>query len=75
MGLAASSSSWLDYQSNELLDIHSYFNLDTIISFQFKRTELFVKITNIFDHYIYSEPGFPWRGRYIELGIKTNILK
>ena len=75
MGLAASSSSWLDYQSNELLDIHSYFNLDTIISLQFKRTELFVKITNIFDHYIYSEPGFPWRGRYIELGIKTNILK
>jgi len=75
MGLVESSSSWLDYQSKELLDIPSYFNLDTIISFQFKRTELFIKITNIFDHYIYSEPGFPWRGRYIELGIKANILK
>ena len=75
MGLVASSSSWLDYQSKELLDIPSYFNLDTIISYQFKRTELFIKITNVFDHYIYSEPGFPWRGRYIELGIKANILK
>jgi len=74
MGLMASSSSWLDYNSQELLNIPAYFNLDSIISFHINRYEIFTKITNIFNLYIYSEPGFPWRGRYFELGFKASIL-
>jgi iron complex outermembrane receptor protein len=74
MGLMASSSSWLDFYSQELLNIPAYFNLDSIISFQINRYELFAKATNIFNLYIYSEPGFPWRGRYFELGFKASLL-
>jgi iron complex outermembrane receptor protein len=74
MGLMASSSSWLDFYSQELLNIPAYFNLDSIISFHINRYELFAKATNIFNHYIYSEPGFPWRGRYFELGFKASLL-
>jgi len=74
MGLMASSSSWLDFSSQELLNIPAYFNLDSIISFHINRYELFAKITNIFNLYIYSEPGFPWRGRYFELGFKASLL-
>jgi len=75
LGLLASSSKWFDYKSNELLDIPSYFNLDSVLSYQMKRFEVFLKISNIFNHYFYTEPGFPWRGRYFELGFKMNLLK
>lgn len=75
LGLLASSSKWFDYKSNELLDIPYYFNLDSVLSYQMKRFELFLKISNIFNHYFYTEPGFPWRGRYFELGFKMSLLK
>jgi len=74
LGLYASSSSWFDYNSNELLTIPSYFHLDTIISYNFRKLELFLKATNVFNQYVYTEPGFPWRGRYFEFGIKANIF-
>jgi iron complex outermembrane receptor protein len=73
-GMFASSSSWLDFNSGELLDIPSYFNLDSIISYQREHLELFIKATNIFNRYFYTEPGFPWRGRYFEFGIKLDVF-
>lgn len=75
MGLWASSSSWLDYRSGEILDIPSYFNLDAVISYKLGEMELFAKITNVFNQYIYTEPGYPWRARFFELGFKANILE
>jgi len=74
MGLWTSSSSWLDFGSGELLKIPSYFNLDSVAALRFSHFEVFIKVTNIFNQFIYSEPGFPWRERYIEFGFKTNIL-
>jgi iron complex outermembrane receptor protein len=74
LGQAASSSSWLDFNTQELLDIPSYFNLDSVVSYDLGRLEIFLKATNILDSLIYTEPGFPWRGRYFELGFKVNIF-
>lgn len=75
MGLWASSSSWFDFRRGEVLDIPSYFNLDAILSYELGRVEVYAKITNVFNQYIYTEPGYPWRARFFELGIKANILE
>lgn len=74
VGLWASSSSWLDFNSGELWEIPSYFNLDSVAALRFSQFEVFIKVTNILNQFIYTEPGFPWRERYIEFGFKTNIL-
>jgi outer membrane cobalamin receptor len=74
LGLLASSSSWLDIDTSELLEIPSYFNLDVVASYRWNRVELFLKVTNVFDKFIYSELGFPWRGRYFELGFRADLL-
>jgi outer membrane cobalamin receptor len=74
LGLLASSSYWLDIDTNELLKIPSYFNLDAIAAYRWNRIELFLKVTNVFDKFIYTELGFPWRGRYFELGFRADVL-
>jgi outer membrane cobalamin receptor len=74
LGLLASSSSWLDIDTNELLEIPSYSNLDVVAAYRWNRVELFLKVTNVFDKFIYTELGFPWRGRYFELGIRADLL-
>lgn len=74
-GVLASSSSWFDFSSMDIIDIPSYFNLDCIVAYRLKDFEIFLKISNVFDVYYYTEPGFPWRGRYFEFGIKADILK
>ena len=74
LGLLASSSFWLDIDTNELLEIPSYFNLDAVAAYRWNRVELFLKVTNIFDKFIYTELGFPWRGRYLELGFRADVL-
>jgi iron complex outermembrane receptor protein len=73
-GLWASGSYWLDAASEELLDIPAYFNLDAVLAYTWGRYEVFAKISNIFDRYIYTELGFPWRGRYLEMGFKADIF-
>jgi len=73
-GLGASASSWFDFNAGKLYDIPSYFNLDAIASYDFARFQVFLKVGNIFDAYFYTEPGFPWRGRFIEIGVKVQIL-
>lgn len=77
-GLLGSKSWWWNTRTNPatLLTIPSYFNLDGIVSFELRdRYQLFVKLGNIFDHDFYTEPGFPWRGRYFEVGLRLDVLK
>ncbi len=73
-GLWASGSYWLDIDSGEFLDIPAYVNLDAVLAYTWGRYEVFAKISNLFDRYIYTELGFPWRGRYFELGFKVDLF-
>jgi len=73
-GLGASASSWFDFNAGKLYDIPSYFNLDAIAAYDFAHFQVFLKAGNVFNAYFYTEPGFPWRGRYVELGIKASVL-
>jgi outer membrane receptor protein involved in Fe transport len=75
-GLLGSKSWWYDSRSQTLLDIPRYFDLDIIASYTFReRYEIFFRLGNIYDDYFYTEPGFPWRGRYVEVGVKLDVLK
>jgi len=73
-GLLASSSSWLDTNTSEILEIPSYYNLDAVIAYRWNRVELFLKVTNIFDSFMYTELGFPWRSRYFEMGFRADLF-
>jgi iron complex outermembrane receptor protein len=73
-GLYASASDWYDSTANKLLGIPEYFNLDIVAAYETGRTEIFLKATNIFNDYIYSEPIFPWRARYFEAGAKFRVF-
>ena len=75
LGVIASSSSWYDFGLGELIDIPSFASLDVVVAFRWGLIEPYVKATNIFDQFYTTEPGFPWRGRYFELGIKANLLR
>ncbi|MFA9454404.1 MAG: TonB-dependent receptor domain-containing protein, partial [Candidatus Aminicenantaceae bacterium] len=72
-GLLASSSYWLT-SDDELVEIPSYFNLDAVVAFTLRQFEIFARLTNIFDSHIYTELGFPWRGRYFELGFRADVF-
>jgi iron complex outermembrane receptor protein len=75
-GIYGSESWWYDSFSSTVLSIPAYFNLDAITSYKLSgRYELFVKLGNVFDHYFYTEPGFPWRGRYLEIGVRADVLR
>lgn len=75
-GLLGSTSWWWNSSPGVLLTIPSYFNLDAIAGYTLDdRYEVFVRLGNVFDHYFYTEPGFPWRGRYFEVGVKLDVLK
>ena len=75
-GLLGSTSWWYNSSTSTVLTIPSYFSLDAIASYAFNgRYEIFLRLGNVFDQYFYTEPGFPWRGRYLEIGIKADILK
>jgi outer membrane cobalamin receptor len=73
-GLWASKSFWYDTNSKVLLNIPSYFNLEAALSYSVGRLEPFIKISNIFNKYFYTEPGFPWRGRFLEFGIRADVF-
>ena len=75
-GLFGSTSWWWNSSASALLTIPAYFNLDAIAAYTLGgRTELFIKLGNLFNHYFYTEPGFPWRGRYFEVGLRVDVLK
>ncbi len=73
LGLWASDSHYL-LTEDEVVDIPAYFNLDSILAYRWNKTEIFLKATNLLNSFIYSEPGFPWRGRYFELGIRADLF-
>ncbi|MGD9344774.1 MAG: TonB-dependent receptor [Candidatus Aminicenantes bacterium] len=75
LGMLVSSSSWYDFGSDELLDIPSFASLDIAASYRWGAWEPFIKVTNIFDKFYYTEPGYPWRGRYFEFGIRVDVLR
>ncbi|MCX6571422.1 MAG: TonB-dependent receptor [Candidatus Aminicenantes bacterium] len=75
-GLLGSTSWWYNSSTSTVLTIPSYFSLDAIASYAFNgRYEIFLRLGNVFDDYFYTEPGFPWRGRYLEIGVKVDVLK
>lgn len=73
-GLFASKSNWFDFTAVKMLSIPEYFNLDAVAAYEVGRVEVFLKASNIFNDYIYSEPIFPWRSRYFEAGAKVRIF-
>ncbi|MDD8027221.1 MAG: TonB-dependent receptor, partial [Acidobacteriota bacterium] len=73
-GLLGSQSSWWDSKKSENVEIPGYFNLDLIAAYRWKRVEIFAKASNLFNQYIYTEPIYPWRGRFIEVGAKIDVF-
>jgi iron complex outermembrane receptor protein len=73
-GLLASDSWWYDNTTSTLLTIPHYFSLDVVLSYALPHFEPFIRITNVFNEYYYTEPGFPWRGRFLEVGFRANIF-
>jgi outer membrane receptor protein involved in Fe transport len=73
-GTGASQSHWLDISAGEVLRIPGYIVLDAVLSLHWKSAEVFLKAGNLFNKAFYTEPGYPWRGRYLEIGLKTGIL-
>jgi iron complex outermembrane receptor protein len=74
-GLYGSESWWYDSTTRQVLSIPPYFSLDAIASYRFQgRYEIFAKLGNVFDDYFYTEPGFPWRGRYFEFGLRLDVI-
>lgn len=77
-GLWGTQSWWWNTRTTpaSLLTIPAFFNLDAVVSYDLlDRYQVFVKLGNIFNRYFYTEPGFPWRGRYFEVGFKADVLK
>jgi len=56
------------------VEIPSYFNLDAVVAYSLRQFEIFARLTNIFDSPIYTELGFPWQGRYFELGFQADVF-
>jgi len=73
-GLYSSSSSWYDSTSSKVLDVPSFFQMDATITYELAGSQLFLKAANVFNAYYYTEPGFPWRGRYFESGLRLKVF-
>jgi len=74
LGLYGSKSHWYDSGTEEVLVIPSYFSLDAVAAYDLHVCDVFIKATNILNAAFYSEPGFPWRGRYLEVGARLPIF-
>ncbi|MFZ2055773.1 MAG: TonB-dependent receptor [Candidatus Aminicenantales bacterium] len=74
LGLYGSKSFWYDSGTEEVLGVPSYFSLDAVAAYDLRVCQVFLKATNIFNAAFYSEPGFPWRGRYFEVGVRVPIF-
>lgn len=50
--------------------------MDAVASYSLRDGyEIFIKLSNVFNSYFYTEPGFPWRGRYFEVGFRADFLR
>ncbi len=74
LGLYGSKSYWYDSFTEQVLEIPSYFSLDAVAAYDFRVCEIFIKAVNLFNAAFSTEPGFPWRGRYFEVGARLPIL-
>jgi len=72
--LAASHSFWYDFTSRQLLTIPAYETIDVIISYERAPFKVYFKTTNLLNKSFYTEPGFPWRGRYLETGFSLDLF-
>lgn len=73
-GLWASSSVWFDSNAKDLVDIPAYFSLDAVVTWDLGHVAPFLRLTNVFNDYFYTEPGYPWRGRFLEVGLKVDVF-
>ncbi|MCJ7610873.1 MAG: TonB-dependent receptor, partial [Candidatus Aminicenantes bacterium] len=73
-GLYSSHASWYDSTSSKVLDVPSFFQMDATITYELAGSQLFLKAANVFTAYYYTEPGFPWRGRYFEGGLRLKVF-
>jgi outer membrane cobalamin receptor len=73
-GLFLGRAYWLDTSTNADLVVPSHFQLDATLIYNFRGHELFVRAANLLNSYFYTEPGFPWRGRYVEAGVRLAII-
>jgi len=74
-GLFASESYWYDNNAGKLITIPDYGYLDLVLSWSLGDFAPFVKVANVFDESFSTEPGFPWRGRYLEVGLRADVLR
>jgi iron complex outermembrane receptor protein len=74
-GTGASSSSWYDSSSRSLLKVPSYYYLDAVLAYGAAGGEVYLKAGNIFNRSFYTEPGFPWAGRYLEMGFRVDLWR
>jgi outer membrane cobalamin receptor len=73
-GLYGSEAAWFDSFSNKVLTIPAFFQWDATAAYELGRWEAFLKVSNVFNAYYYTEPGFPWRGRSVEGGLRVKIF-
>jgi len=73
-GLYSSRMFWYDSSSRKVVEIPGFFQADATLSYALGGSEVFLKAANLFDAYYYTEPGFPWRGRYFEAGLRVGVL-
>lgn len=73
-GILASKSWYWNTSTSTDQIIPGYFSLNAVLSWSVRNFEPFVRVTNVFNRYFYTEPGFPWRGRFIEFGLKAGLF-
>ncbi|MDH7512207.1 MAG: TonB-dependent receptor plug domain-containing protein [Clostridiales bacterium] len=73
-GILASSSSWYDLASQSPLRIPGFCDFETVLSCSLRQFDVFIKASNILNRDYFTEPGFPCRGRTLEVGFKAGIL-
>jgi outer membrane cobalamin receptor len=73
-GVYNSKTNWYDFNAQKLLEIPSFVSMDVVVSLKAGPVEPFLRVTNLFNKAFYTEPGFPWRGRFIEAGVRAGIF-
>ena len=73
-GTAAGASTWYDSSRRQVLDVPKHACFDAVLSYETRRAEIFLKAANILDAAFYTDPGFPWPGRTLELGFRVHVF-
>jgi len=73
-GLYSSRVFWYNSSNGKVLEVPGFFQADATLSYALGGSEVFLKAANLFNAYYYTEPGFPWRGRYFEAGLRVGVL-